>query len=94
MDLVRPHCVGSGFPLQGWFCPSTLVCPGTHTHSLSPEPKVDSKQMPSQGKASSDWFDPSSFFLPCFGRVVWAKAMMVRNYGLSSVWEVTCSCFT
>jgi hypothetical protein len=53
LGLLPPHCVGHGFMLQG-----TLV--------LSLGAKVDSKQTLSQGKASSDRFDPGSFFLPCF----------------------------
>jgi hypothetical protein len=42
----------------------------------------------------SDRFDSASFFLPCFGRVVWAKARMLHNYALASVWEVPCFRFT
>ena len=35
VGLLPPRCVGPGFPLRGWFCPSGA--------------KVDSKQTPSQG---------------------------------------------
>ena len=42
MGLVPTHCVGPGFLLQAW--------------SLGA--KVNSKQTPSLGKASSDRFDP------------------------------------
>ena len=59
-----------------------------------PAHNQDSEQTPSQGKASSDRFDPGSSFLPCFGRVVWAKAAMLHIYGLASVWEVPCSRLT
>jgi len=45
---------------------------------------------PCLGKASPDRFDSGSFFLPCFGRVIWAKAMMLCNSVLASVREVPC----
>jgi len=42
-------------------------------------------------EASPDRFDSGSFVLPYFGRVVGAKAMMLHNHALASVWEVPCS---
>ena len=56
LDFVGPSLVKN----QGW---SRVPAPGL---VLSLGAKVDSKQTPSQGKASSDRFDPGSFFLPCF----------------------------
>ena len=64
--------VGPGFPLQGWGCPSKpRWTPGR----------------PCLGKASPDRFDSGSFFLPCFGREVWAKADGAHDTNLASVWE-------
>ena len=45
---------------------TVLVTGSCSRVGLSLGAKVDSKQTPSQGKASSDRFDPGSFFLPCF----------------------------
>ena len=81
-------------PSTSSLCWSRVPAPGLVLSLGQGGAKVDSKQTPSQGKASSDWFDPGSFFLPCFGRVVWAKAAMWHNYGLASVWEVPCSRLT
>ena len=50
-------------PSTASLCWSRVPAPGL---VLSLGAKVDSKQTPSQGKASSDRFDPGSFFLPCF----------------------------
>ena len=98
LDLGLPEGRSLGPTLGGregpwaWLITSSLCWSRVHAPGLvlSLGAKVDSKQTPCQGKASSDWFDPGSFFLPCFGRVVWAKATMLHNYALASVWEVPC----
>ena len=102
LDLGLPEGRSLGPTLGGregpwaWLITSSLCWSRVHAPGLVLPlgAKVDSKQTPSQGKASSDRFDPGSFFLPCFGRAVWAKAAMLHIYGLASVWEVPCSRLT
>ena len=74
LDLGLPEGRSLGLTLGGWEGPwawlstSSLCWSRVHAPGLvlSLGAKVDSKQTPSQGKASSDRFDPGSFFLPCF----------------------------
>ena len=73
LDLGLPEGRSLGPTLGGregpwaWLITSSLCWSRVHAPGLdlSLGAKVDSKQTPSQGKASSDRFDPGSFFLPC-----------------------------
>ena len=74
LDLGLPEGRSLGPTLGGregpwaWLITSSLCWSRVHAPGLvlSLGAKVDSKQTPSQGKVSSDRFDPGSFFLPCF----------------------------
>jgi len=76
LGLLPPHCVGHGFMLQGWFCPS--------------EPRWTPSRRRAKGRLAQIGSTPVVFFSLAFGRVVWAKATMLHNYALASVWEVPC----
>ena len=52
LGLLPPHCVGHGFMLQGWFCPS--------------EPRWTPSRRRAKGRLAQIGSTPVVFFLPCF----------------------------
>ena len=83
MGFVLPQCVGHVFPLQGWVGPS--------------EPRWTPSRRRAKGRLAQIGSIPVVFFslaLEGWSGVVWAKAAMLHNYGLASVWEVPSSRLT
>ena len=72
----------------------TVLVTGSCSRACPSEPRWTPSRRRAKGRLAQIGSTLVVFFSVAFGRVVWAKATMLHNYALATVWEVPCFRFT